>query len=110
MRRLKQLGCTFCSDLATDHIEDRGVPPSAPHPTLEMCPRTLSGEQRLAYAFVLTAFEGLQSVEQTILEQIGEILAQHRVSSELVVTRCLEERGMDGVEGQREFERWITAR
>ncbi len=108
VRRLKHLGCTLCSELATDHVADRGLPPSAPLPTLELCPRTLSAEQRLAFARVIMTFEVIQAVEQTILQEIGEGLAQCRVTSEPVVTRCLNERGIDGVEGQREFERWIT--
>ena len=78
------------------------------HPTLYLCPRTLSAEQRLAYAAVLTTFPALHSTDVAILEEIGEALARIRVTS-WCSTRCLEERGMDGVQGQREFERWISS-
>ena len=109
VRRLAQLGCRVCSELARDHIAERGTPPHAAHPTLYLCPRTLSAEQRLAYAAVLTTFPALHSTDVAILEEIGEALARIRVTSEAVLTRCLEEWGMDGVQGQREFERWISS-
>lgn len=134
VRRLQQLGCTRCPALADEHIEDRGVPQVAAHPTLRLCPRTLASYQRLSYgklimaqdqseciigatAAVSSLLSAVSGVEFAVLLNIGTGLhagshgvQAHLVASEDVVTRRLQEMpdiADAEVQNQHEFALWM---